>query len=67
MKNKVTIMTIIIIIIIFEIKDHLGSLYKRYFTLFFSCSLICAMMDERTERYDKFFPTFFIDFLDEVL
>ena len=61
MKNKVTIMTIIIIII-FEINDHLGSLYKRYFTLFFSCSLICAMMDERTERYDKFFLTFFIDF-----
>ena len=50
------IIIIIIIIIIFEINDHLGSLYKKYFALFFSCSLICTMMDERTERYDKFFP-----------
>ena len=52
----ITIIIIIIIIIIFEINDHLGSLYKKYFALFFSCSLICTMMDERTERYDKIFP-----------
>ena len=51
----IIIIMIIIIIIIFEINDHLGSLYKRYFALFFSCSLICTMMDERTERYDNFF------------
>ena len=58
---------IIIIIIIFDINDRLGLLYKRYFILFFSCSLICTMMDETTERYDKLFLTFFIYFLHEVL
>ena len=41
--------------------------YMRYFILFFSCSLICTMMDERPERYDKFFLTFFLYFLDEIL
>ena len=35
-----------------------GTLYS-----FFSCSLICTIMDERTERYDKFFLIFFISWM----
>ena len=39
-----------------------GTLYS-----FFSCSLICTMMDERTERYDNLFCCILYLFHDEVL
>ena len=60
----IIIITIIVIIIIFDKNDRLVSLYKTYFILFFSCSLICTMMDERTESMiNFFFHSFFISWM----